>query len=225
MVRPRMRSRALRMVSPPTGPTGLLRRFVTMDRDKLRELHCIMPIENLPSVMTNGILSHRRAQAVAHESVADPEVQERRARVRVPGGRPLHEYANLYFHARNPMMYRRQERHADLTVLSVDTDVLDLPGVVVTDRNAAADFVRFEPSPHGLAIVDEALTFAESWNHSEYFEKVRRRQAKQAEVLVPDRVLPMYIKGAYVSCPAGENALVALGTGCPVRQHRHLFFR
>lgn len=75
-----------------------------MDRAKLRELHCITPIANIPSVLTAGILSHRRAAAVSHESVADPEIQARRARVRVPGGRPLHEYANLYITARNPMM-------------------------------------------------------------------------------------------------------------------------
>jgi hypothetical protein len=71
-----------------------------MDRSRLKELHCIMPIKNLPSVMKRGILSNRRADSVPHESVADPEIQARRARVRVPGGRPLHEYANLYLHAR-----------------------------------------------------------------------------------------------------------------------------
>jgi hypothetical protein len=196
-----------------------------MDRDKLRELHCIMPIENLPSVMSVAILSHRRAQAVAHESVADPEIQDRRARVRVPGGRPLHEYANLYFHARNPMMYRRQERHAELAVLSIDTSVLDLRDVVVTDRNAAADFVRFAPAPEGLSIVDEALTFAEFWAHDHYFEKIRRRQATPAEILVPDRVTAQFIKGAYVSCSAGRDALAALDTGCQIRQRPRLFFR
>jgi ssDNA thymidine ADP-ribosyltransferase, DarT len=159
-----------------------------MERDRLKELHCIMPIVNVASVMQHGILSHRRAQAVAHDSVADPAIQARRAAVRVPGGRPLHEYANLYFDARNPMMYRRKERHEELAVLSISTVVLDLTGVVVTDRNASVDedFVRFEPAPDGLAIVDEALTFAHYWTHEDYYEQIRRKQAKQAEVLVPD---------------------------------------
>jgi hypothetical protein len=184
-----------------------------------------MPIENIPSVMEVGILSHRRAQRVAHESVADPEIQERRAKVRVPGGRPLHEYANLYLHARNPMMYRRKARHAMLTVLSVDTAVLGLPGVVVTDRNASADFVRFAPAPTGLAIVDEDLTFAEFWTHDDFFEGIRRKQAKQAEVLVPDRVRPEFIRGAYVSCPAGRDALAELDSGCRIKLRPELFFR
>lgn len=196
-----------------------------MDRGRLRELHCIMPIVNLRSVMQAGILSHRRAESVAHGSVADAEIQDRRARVRVPGGRPLHEYANLYFHARNPMMYRRKERHAELAVLSIDTSILDLPGVVVTDRNAAVDFVRFAPAPGALAIVDEELTFAEFWTHADFYEQLRRKQAKQAEVLVPDRVVPHVIKGAYVSCPVGRDAVAELDTGLDTRQHPHLFFR
>jgi hypothetical protein len=196
-----------------------------MDRNKLRELQCIMPIENIPSVMAVGILSHRRAQAVPHESVADADIQDRRAKVRVPGGRPLHEYANLYLHARNPMMYRRKARHAELAVLSINTAVLDLQDVVVTDRNAAADFVRFAPAPGGLAIVDEALTFAEFWTHEDYFEKIRRRQATQAEVLVPDRVTPQFIKGAYVSCAAGHDALAALDSGCRIELRPKLFFK
>jgi hypothetical protein len=196
-----------------------------MERDRLKELHCIMPIANVPSVMKLGILSHRRANEIEHGSVAAAEIQERRAAVRVHGGRPLHEYANLYFTARNAMMYVRKEEHASLCVLSIDTAVLDLPGTVVTDRNASADFVRFEPAPGGLAIVDEALTFAESWNHPDYFEKIRRKQAKQAEVLVPDRVEPKFVRGAYVSCKAAEDALLMLAPDCEVRRRRSLFFR
>jgi hypothetical protein len=75
-------------------------------REDLTEVHSIQPIETVPSILQLGILSNRRARRVAHSSIADPMVQERRAEVVVPGGRHLHEYANLYFHARNPMMYR-----------------------------------------------------------------------------------------------------------------------
>lgn len=184
-----------------------------------------MPITNMPSVMERGILSHERANSVPHESVADEEIQARRAAVRVPGGRGLHEYANVYFTARNPMMYRRQEQHAELAVISIDTSVLDLPGVVVTDRNASVDMVRFAPAPEGLSIVDEKLTFAQYWTHEDYFEQIRRKQAKQAEVLVPDRVPPEFIRGAYVSCAAAEEALEDLATGCRIRRRPSLFFR
>ena len=138
---------------------------------------------------------------------------------------PLHEYANLYFTARNPMMYRRKDRHAEMCVLSIDTEVLDLPGTVVTDRNASTDYVRFAPAPEGVSIVDEELTFAKYWTHEDMYEAIRRKQAKQAEVLVPDRVAPKFIRGAYVSCEASASAIARLGASCKTRVRPSLFFR
>jgi len=77
-------------------------------------------------------LVHNRALKVEHESIAMPEIQDLHAKVRVPGGRQLHDYVNLYIQARNPMMYKRKDYHEKLSILKISTDVLDLPGVVVS---------------------------------------------------------------------------------------------
>jgi hypothetical protein len=183
-----------------------------------------MPIANMASVMEYGILSHNRAEKLPHESAAMQEIQDRRARVTVPGGLRLHDYANLYFDARNPMLYKRLDRHPSLCVISVSPQVLDLDGTVVTDKNAAADFVRFVPSPAGLVIVDQELTFARWWTDTDYYEQIRKSQAKQAEVLVPHVVSPEHIYGAYVSCDAGKQSLQAQTSACKVKLHADLFF-
>ncbi|HEV7492854.1 DUF4433 domain-containing protein [Baekduia sp.] len=183
-----------------------------------------MPIANMASVMEHGILSHNRAEALPHESAAMQEIQDRRADVTVSGGLRLHDYANLYFHARNSMLYKRLEQHASLCVISVNHCVLDLDGTVVTDKNAAADFVRFVPSPAGLVIVDKELTFARRWTDDDYYAYIRKKQAKQAEVLVPHVVLPEYIHGAYVSCDAGMKALQEQTSACEVKLNADLFF-
>jgi hypothetical protein len=73
-------------------------------------------------------------------------IQERREKKIVPGGRPLQEYVNLYIHARNPMLYVLQSRHIDLCILRVSTEILDLPGVIITDSNASSDYARFAPA-------------------------------------------------------------------------------
>jgi hypothetical protein len=78
-----------------------------------------------------------------HQSVAMQEVQERRDQKHVPGGLKLHQYANLYFHARNPMLYKRKGEVANLCVLRISTEVRHIVGVVMTDRNASSDYVRF----------------------------------------------------------------------------------
>ncbi len=76
-----------------------------MRKEELDELHYITLIDNVASILTKGILSHRLAEKVPHGSVAMQEVQDRRRNKKVPGGRMLHEYVNTYFSARNPMLY------------------------------------------------------------------------------------------------------------------------
>src|SRR5262245_16376391 len=76
---------------------------------RVAELHCIMPMANIASVLEHGILSYERAARLQHHSVAMQPVQDRRDRKQVPGGLKLHQYANLYFHARNPMLYKRKD--------------------------------------------------------------------------------------------------------------------
>ena len=134
---------------------------------------------------------------------------------------PLHEYVNLYICARNPMMYKRRESHASLCVLRVSTNVLEKPGVVITDGNASSEFVRFSAAPGGLAIVDKELAFAEYWTHQDEIEHWRRKRAKCAEVLVPDRVDPKFLIGIYLSSDAEARDL---DMGLAVTIDRHLFF-
>src|SRR5882762_2493944 len=110
---------------------------------KVTEFQCIMPLENIPTVLKLGILSHERAAKLSHESVAMQEVQDRRDQKQVPGGLKLHQYANLYFHARNPMLFKRKDEAADLCVLRVSTAVCDVEGVVLADCNASSNYVRF----------------------------------------------------------------------------------
>ena len=198
-----------------------------MRRDELEELHYITPIANMGSIDRLGILSHKRVEKIQHTTVAMAEIQELRAHKNIPSGRPLHDFVNLYLHARNPMMYKRRAQHAELCVIRVSVDVLDLPGVIVTDSNAAAQdqYVRFAAAPGGLGIVNRDETFAESWNSPNYFEKCRLRSRKCAEVLVPDQVGRQFLSGVYVSGHTGAEAYNALGLGLPVTINGHLFFR
>ncbi|NWG04546.1 MAG: DUF4433 domain-containing protein [Syntrophaceae bacterium] len=196
-----------------------------MDRNDLMELHYITKIRNVPSIMTKGIVSYKQSKKIDHNSVAMKEIQERREKKIVPGGRPLHEYVNLYFHARNPMLYVRQSQHIDLCILRISAEILDLPGVVITDRNASSDYARFAPAPMGLSIVDKEMTFAEYWTNPDPFEAMRRKSAKCAEVLVPDWIDPILIMGAYVSCQDAKTTLDALGVDIPVAINPYLFFR
>jgi len=197
-----------------------------LERADLAELHYITPLANIRSILERGILSHVRAQKFKPASIAAQEIQNIRAAVRLPTGRRLHEYANLYFHARNPMMYKRRAQHADICVLRVGVTVLDVPGTIITNANASSRYVRFSPSPGGLVFVNEELTYAENWkNPDDQIDEWQRTSAKCAEVLVPDRVDVSLITGAYVSCQESKDKFDALEVGVPSNFNAELFFR
>ncbi|MBI5422799.1 MAG: DUF4433 domain-containing protein [Opitutae bacterium] len=174
--------------------------------------------------MEHGILSYDRASKLKHHSVAMQPVQDRRDVKRVPGGLMLHHYANLYFHARNPMMFARQEQASDLCVLCVSRSIAQLDGVVFADRNASSDWVRFL-HPSQADLLDFDAIYAADWRDTDRFRYFEKKSKKCAEVLVPRLVEPRFIAGAAVVDQAAETRLRQLGFALSVRIDPHLFFR
>lgn len=197
-----------------------------MRREELDELQYITPIVNVASILSRGILSHQFADKVPHESVAMQVVQDRRMNKIVPGtSKRLHDYANIYICARNPMLFKRKDTHTEICVLRISTAVLDLDGVIVTDRNAAATIASFRPAVAGLALLDRDLVFADDWRHpGDELEYLKHRSIKCAEVLVPNRVPRNYITGAYVSCMQSRVKLAKIAPDLKITVDPHLFF-
>jgi len=191
---------------------------------KLAEFQNITPLVNIPSILRHGILSHAQASKLQHHSVALQEVQDKRDQKQIPGGLALHEYANVYFHARNPMMSRRRNEARALCVLRVSTEILKIPGTVITDQNAVSKYVKFS-APDRLKFVDLDYVFAANWKHpDDQIEEWRHSSAKCAEALIPKRIPPDYLLGAYVVNGAARAELEALGFALPIEIHTDLFF-
>jgi len=196
-----------------------------MNRADVTELHYITAIANLPSILRHGILSHTLADQLAHDSVAMPEIQERHRNKQIPGARLLHEYANLYFDAHNPMLSRCRGRNNEICVLHTDPAVLDQAGVIVTDRNAASGWVRFWPVADGLSVISRERVFARYWTHrDDPYDEMSHKSEKCAEVLVPDRVEAEFIAGAYVANQDAFRAFQQLNSKLPVRIRSDMFF-
>jgi len=191
---------------------------------RVTEFQCIMPMENIPSVLAQGVLSHERASRLAHQSVALQVVQDRRDLKQVPGGLKLHQYANVYFHARNPMLFKLKDQAADLCILRVSLEVRQLPGVVFADCNASSDYVRFlHPSQWRLLAFNEIL--AMDWRHpnDEYAYRLHRSR-KCAEVLVPHRIGPEFLTGAYTVNETAAERMRSVGFALPISINSALFF-
>lgn len=191
---------------------------------KLAEFHNITPLVNIPSILQHGILSHAQASKLPHHSVALQEVQDKRDQKQIPGGLALHEYANVYFHARNPMMSRRRNDADTLCVLRVSTEILKISGAVITDQNAVSRYVKFS-APDRLKFMNLDYVFAVNWKHpDDQIEEWRHSSAKCAEALIPKKIPPHYLLGAYVVSDAARGKLEELGFALPIDINADLFF-
>jgi hypothetical protein len=191
---------------------------------RVTEFQCIMPMENIPSVLALGILSHEQASKLVHATVAMEAIQDKRDKKQVPGGLKLHQYANLYFHARNPMMSKRRHEAPKLCVLRVAKRVLDIQGAVISDQNAASAYVRFH-APDQISLLDLDTIFARSWKHPEdQIREWKHSSAKCAEVLIPQRIPPELIEGAFVLNSVAKQSLTDIGFPLSITIDANLFF-
>lgn len=175
------------------------------------EFYNIMPIANIASVLKHGILSNTLAKRIipGATSVAMQLMQEKRNVIKVPNGLLLHDYANVYFDARNPMMYilKKKGKQQEICVLTISPDILEIVDVVLCDQNASSSkYARFFAS-NQMNEIDFEKVYARDWNHSDQAAYFEHKSTKCAEVLVPDCVPPEYIRSAHVVNAEVKRAL------------------
>jgi hypothetical protein len=178
-----------------------------MDRNDVKELHFITYIENVPSILKSGILSHNSSQTISFRDISEGGVQERRAKKKIPGtNKNLHDYANLYFDAHNPMLSAKRSENDYICVLRIDKAILDIEGVIITDQNAARE-CWFKTVAEGLPLLNKEEIYTTYWIDNDLIKQDRLKGIKCAEVLVPEIVYPDYIIGAYVANDTARSIL------------------
>lgn len=99
-----------------------------------------------------------------------------------------------------------------------------MPGVVISDQNAASDYVRFY-APAQWPQLDWDAIFAMDWRHpGDQIAYWRHKSRKCAEALVPQRIEPGMLLGAYV-VDAASARLASTGCSLPIAIEPVLFFR
>jgi hypothetical protein len=141
------------------------------------------------------------------------------------GGKMLHDYVNLYFYARNPMLYSKKELSSQICILRISPKIIYIKNAVIVDRNASSDYARFYPSPDGIKEIDKDLVFAEYWTHTDDITEWKHKSIKCAEILIPDWVDSKFITGIYVSESSTKDIIESMGISLPVKVNSYLFFR
>ena len=181
----------------------------------IQGLYYITHKDNVRSILRHGILSHRQIEKhkMSPEHVYDEQIIARRGERLVADGKSLWDYANLFFQARNPMLYRVfRKENQPVVVLGLRRDVLNSPDAYVAVGNAAAAESEIFPVKEGKGKILEN----ENWKriHAKYWHDYDGgKRVIMAELLVPDAIPASLIDAVYVPDKEIQKEMEALLPG------------
>lgn len=200
-------------------------------RQGIQNLYYIAPMENLPSILREGILSHAEVQrrGIQYIPIYDASIVESRQRIITPDGRSLWDFANLYFQPRNAMLYRvvSERKARGIVVLALKREVLDIASFI-SIGNAASPLSVILPKEEGLKQLREK-EIQEVLQREWWAQEDGSKRLMMSECLVPERIPPDYIHTIYVADhEAADQVRVILGPlaeRIPVVPEPPMFFR
>lgn len=167
---------------------------------EIKGLYYITHIDNIPSIFKQGILSHQLVKelGITYTPIYDEDIVKNRKMKTAPDGKNLLEFANVYFQARNPMLYRvlHEKDKEDIVVISIRPQILSNRGAFIALGNAASVATEILPSAEGRNRLSEI------WDtiNSEWWNAVDGSKRKiMAECLVPDSIASENIHTIFVA--------------------------
>lgn len=172
-----------------------------MKTSKVTGLFYITHVDNIPSLLEKGILSHEQivARNIPYTPIYDESIVSNRRDINTPDGRTLWNFTNLYFQARNPMLYRvlHEKPENEIAIISVQPTVIERPDIYVSTGNAASsasDILTVSEMKKALRQIIRDTVGVEWWN-----DLNGSKRKIMAECLVPDTLPPDYIQSVYVA--------------------------
>jgi len=161
-------------------------------------IYHITPIDNLESIISEGGLLAYNVMletGTNYTNIAYENIQDRRARIRVPcgAGGVLHDYVPFYFAPRSPMLYTINQGNvpnytqgqAALIHLVSHVENIEARGdldFVFTDGHAIMEFTTFFDDLNYLDNIDWDVMRLRYWRDTN--EDNDRKRRRQAEFLV-----------------------------------------
>lgn len=195
---------------------------------KITGLFYITHIDNVPSILRKGILSHERMlnENISYTPIYNEQIVTNRKNIVAPDGRSLWNFANLYFQPRNPMLYRvlHEKQTNEVAIIAMQPIILERPDIYVSNGNAA----------HSASDILHALEFKKAQRqivrntvNVEWWNDLNGSKRKiMAECLVPDIVNHDLIQAIYVGNRNARERVEAGNPGLrpPIITEPNMFF-
>ena len=167
---------------------------------KIAGLFYITHIDNIPSILCNGILSHERIQNehIPFTPIYDEQIVTNRKDIHTPDGRSLWNFTNLYFQPRNPMLYRvlHEKQASEVAIISIQPNILDRSDIFISNGNAAHSasvILHIREAKKELRQIVSDTVDVEWWN-----DLNGSKRKIMAECLIPDVVTTDMLQAIYV---------------------------
>lgn len=201
-----------------------------MNSSYISSLYYITYIHNLPSILSQGILSHKKVDElnVSYAPIFyDKKIVTQRKNKGTSDKDSLWEYANLYFQPRNPMMYRvvNETDPKKIAIIGIKPGILRSPGILISDGNAASNPTKFFSVDEGTKVLKKQWKIIQSdwWNNED-----GSKRKIMSECLVPEQIPPQYIHSIFVAGQTIKEKVEELligSTKVPIIPESHMFFK
>lgn len=198
-----------------------------MAKATIKGLFYITYVNNVPSILKNGIFSHAliERRKIPFTPIYNAQIVSNRRHRLTPDKNSLWDFANLYFQLRNPMLYRvmNECNKNDIAIIGIRADILKQAAAFVSTGNAAAEPSSILPVQVGLKEIQQmwGIINNEWWNA---YDGSKRKI--MAECLVPNLVAPQFIDAIYVAThAAAEKLRKETEPIVPVIPEPHMFFQ
>ncbi|MGY3903786.1 DarT ssDNA thymidine ADP-ribosyltransferase family protein [Aeromonas lusitana] len=167
------------------------------DKYRYRNVYHFTSIENLESIIDNGLFSTNQkiARGIDHVNVAEEGIQRRRAQMLVPNtnGRFVHDYVPFYFAKKTPMqlavLHKKNVDQEFIIYLSVSILSLETkPGAYFTSASANTDIPPNFYSGNNQAQQLDELDWQTIDHNGWRYDGEDKKHRKMAELLLPDHV-------------------------------------
>lgn len=193
----------------------------------ITNLYYICHLDNLTSILQHGLLSHNKVQKHNPKTIYDKGIISLRKKIKPNGKQTLWDFANLYFNARNAMLYRviHEQTMDNIVIIQFKKSVLDYAkkhNSYISIGNAAHTESSFETITTGLKLLKKIW---KNW-HQEYWNEFdASKRLMMSELLIENNIPAEYIDSIYVASETIGNKIKKLTNFDNVINEANLFFR
>ncbi|KAA0443932.1 MAG: DUF4433 domain-containing protein [Candidatus Thioglobus sp.] len=176
---------------------------------EINSLYYICHINNLASILKNGLLSHNSVQTLTPETIYDKDIINRRKDIKPnpEKNETLWDFTNLYFNARNAMLYRviHEQKAKNIVIIQFKKSILDYAkkhNGLISIGNAAHSESSFKQIEEGLKQLKKIWSV---WNKEYWNKSDGSKRLMMSELLIENKIGAEYIDTIYVESEAASN--------------------